>query len=430
MRALRISIMATMLLPGLAIGQTSSSVVEQCGANLKAAAYNTLYARRDIDMTTVDTALFCQEYRSQSSGANSGNLSFEYKGIALGAGTSNQDAKAIYEMACSSATSYADLKDEFVTSIRSVSAESMDAYETCLKSNQQRVSKELDAFNPKRLGVRESNLKLNDVVLKRIDMIEFGGVKCVGSLADVGSAQSIMEPGDTLSMVCARQVSPDGSLPDLSILMDFSGGDNFSYNWEGREACGTRGERSCTNVRKPDRRKKYPEEEGTGYDRSKVVSASSRESSLIAFAQSNIPLVCDMVSRENERKELVTSLTKQWEEVEVSSTKGHSCTKGSSGGTKDCGYKYTSAAPDGFANHAITTSGDGYRRIFNGTRGQIYLRKSGKGRLAGSVTAHWKLTPSEVNRRVSEDISYLSTVSSCFNGCSQGLSVNKSGICR
>jgi len=119
MGALRQSTILLLFLPSLALAQTSSvSLVEQCGANLKTAAYNSLYARNDIDMTTIDTAKFCREYSRRSANENSGGLTVGYAGFTLGGSSSSAEAKAVYEMACSSTASYANLTDDFVTSVQ------------------------------------------------------------------------------------------------------------------------------------------------------------------------------------------------------------------------------------------------------------------------------------------------------------------------
>ena len=90
----------------------------------------------------------------------------------------------------------------------------------------------------------------------------------------------------------------------------------------------------------------------------------------------------------------------------------HSCTKGSRGGTKDCGWKYVSpnhpslyTTPDWLK----MTSGRAKRTaVFSGgASAGIKQTKSGKGRIAGTLTATFRYRPEFVIEYTDEDVDEL-----------------------
>ena len=83
----------------------------------------------------------------------------------------------------------------------------------------------------------------------------------------------------------------------------------------------------------------------------------------------------------------------EYEAIEETTSVSHSCTKGNSGGTKVCGTKCTSPPTPDFYTKAewISNSGQGSFSVNGDVGGCIYLQKSGKGRIAGSVSAKYKI---------------------------------------
>lgn len=430
MGAFRLILAGLLVLPSVAMAQSRAEIIKVCGENLKTVAYNTFYTENNIDMSSFDKSSFCSKYNSTKSGSTGLDIGGSFGDISGNLGFTDSQSKAVYKMECSSDLSSAQLSSDFKQSIRTVSSEGLASYEACLKTPNEDVYIELDSFNPKRLGVNVTNYRYQPAMVKSFDTIVRGDVKCVGSLASLSDDNRTLAPRGTLAMICNRTTGADGAIPEVTMLMEVEGLNPWTYNWEGRAACGTKGEQSCTNVALLDRSKKYIEESGGGYDRAGIVPATVQKKKLDTLVQSDVPTVCDASNIDSVKDRLRSKLRTDWKNVSLSSTVGHSCTKGSSGGTKNCGCKYTSPAPIGFKNDKVTANRDGYKRKFVDTRAQTCLKKSGKGKLSGSVTAHWRLKEDEIERRVSDDLAYISARSSCFNGCASGLSVDKKGICR
>lgn len=103
-----------------------------------------------------------------------------------------------------------------------------------------------------------------------------------------------------------------------------------------------------------------------------------------------------------------------YERVNITLSKKHTCTKGYSGGTKDCGTKYLHAPSDEFYTieaWAVTKYWDsGKPKKIVGTsisnQGRtlsIHLRKSGKGKNNRLVEATFRLTPESILTRLDND---------------------------
>jgi len=433
MKKIRFIVSTFLLMPVVAFAQTSSvDVIRQCGENLKTTAYNHFFVTSNIDMTTFKKSEFCREYDSQKSNGTSANASIPYKGIVVGGGFSSSHAKAVYEMECKSDTTTGSISDDFINAVDLVSPDAISAYKVCVAGNKQNVRVKLSPFNPYRLGLDVRNYTFSEIDFKRIDILGEENTTCVGSLTEDNVNGSVVVPGGTLSMVCSREEAQDGSIPEITMVMEVEGSDTWNYIWPGRKACGTKNQPSCSNTTLLERRGKYAEEEAKGrYERSGIIQASAREKQLDTIVRADIPQICTLDEQVEIKNNLRDKFSNDWGMVRLSSTRGHSCTKGSSDGkTKDCKCKRTSVAPNGFENGEISTTGKGYQRRYVGTQAQICLQKSGKGRLEGTVTANWNLTSNEVDRRISEDIAYVTAKSSCFNECTAGLVADKNGICR
>lgn len=100
--------------------------------------------------------------------------------------------------------------------------------------------------------------------------------------------------------------------------------------------------------------------------------------------------------------------TTEYSKIEKTTSKGHSCTKGNSGGTKQCGWKCTSWPGYGFYTQQkwITKSKKGKLK-WDEKKACIYLQKSGKGKVKASVSAKYKLKPNLIRSQVDEELKGL-----------------------
>ncbi len=101
-------------------------------------------------------------------------------------------------------------------------------------------------------------------------------------------------------------------------------------------------------------------------------------------------------------------------EFESKSTKlsvSHSCTKGSSGGVKDCGYKYVSAPSPAFytTNEWISVKGDNKGTVVSndGSSAGLRMTRAGRGTNAGVLYAVYKYRPDYIELTVEEDTDKL-----------------------
>jgi hypothetical protein len=95
----------------------------------------------------------------------------------------------------------------------------------------------------------------------------------------------------------------------------------------------------------------------------------------------------------------------EFESKSVQVSQEHSCTSGSSGGRKDCGWKCaTSPSPDLYTKAEwVTTSGTNKGLSVSDSQACIKMTVAGRGRNAGSVTATFRYRPEIVARRVEDD---------------------------
>ena len=207
--------------------------------------------------------------------------------------------------------------------------------------------------------------------------------------------------------------------------------DSVRYPEADREPCGTLDQPSCNGTRPVTYPETFPEESDKGYDVASAVRARSSSASLANIMSSSVPRECDVNTEKAEQERLRSELRRKWDAVRVSHSAIHSCTKGSSGGRKDCGCVLTLPAPTGFTQANLIRGGTGNRDIsWDSTQGRICMWKHGQGRDEGSVTAIWKLSEPTRNARVAADLAYIMSLSSCFNGCRPGLAPDEGGICR
>jgi hypothetical protein len=132
------------------------------------------------------------------------------------------------------------------------------------------------------------------------------------------------------------------------------------------------------------------------------------------FENSNEPLNVKLKSFENEldllKNDFKAKRTKEYEAVQKSGSKGHSCTKGYSGGTKKCGQKCIADPGSEFYTKQqwISKSSKGALRFTPGTNKVcIYLQKSGKGRVEASVSATFRLKPILILQQVDAESKIL-----------------------
>lgn len=101
---------------------------------------------------------------------------------------------------------------------------------------------------------------------------------------------------------------------------------------------------------------------------------------------------------------------KEYKAISYEVSVPHSCTKGSSGGTKNCGCKHVSAPAQGMYTKPewVRKEGGGGTKIAgDGSRASICLRKSGRGRIRGRLYARFKYSRQFINDKVSHEINQL-----------------------
>lgn len=118
--------------------------------------------------------------------------------------------------------------------------------------------------------------------------------------------------------------------------------------------------------------------------------------------------------RINEIKDdFVTKRTAEFESKKHFKSVSHSCTKGyRGGGTKDCGWKYVNSPhPEIYTRNDLLKVVSGkakkVRALNNGSSAGIYQSKSGKGRIAGTLTATFVYRPQYIKKNVSKDLGDL-----------------------
>lgn len=112
-------------------------------------------------------------------------------------------------------------------------------------------------------------------------------------------------------------------------------------------------------------------------------------------------------------KSVGKDLRKAYQSHYVSGGRGHSCTKGYSGGTKDCGSKclvppsrdyfvVTENTWKKYHNPGSKPDNDGYTVW-------VHLQRSGKGRTFREFGGKWYLKPEIVTTKVLQDVSFIIT---------------------
>jgi len=426
-----VSMSTLLLLPaGIYAAQVNPEAIRQCGENLKNATYDFVLINSDFDLSEQRKTRWCKEYSSWSKSKSGDGAMFRYEDVEGSLNLSRDRAEALYELECLNTDFSRDIATSTKNKVQKISPLAMEGYQACLALAKGGASLKVENFSKTRMGITLKAYEDNNV--RRVDILDFGGVKCAGSLADVpkDKGQQI-KSGESISMICQRAQGDKGSLEEATIQVEVVGQDSWRYHWQGRGDCGSRNQRSCNGTLPVGYPATFSEESG-GYDFARAISAKDSQKSLENMAAGSVPRSClkDGVA-EAERKKIAEKLADKWASIRVSHTRTHSCTKGTSGGKKDCGCKSTLSAPNGFTNDELSKGGTGNRTTsWDGTSAKICMHKSGKGRDEGSVTATWKLNDAEREARLTTDMAFVMYRSSCFNGCESGLAPNSLGECK
>jgi len=409
-----------------ALAQTANpDAIRQCGENLRTTAYNALASSYNFRLDETNRTDWCRHYSNWRKSNSSANIVYKY----LDFSASNAEAKAIYELECKETNYSRDIGTSTRTAVRSIDPAAIAAYQSCLNLAKGGVSVKIDDYGKKQIGVTLTAYAKNKV--NRVDVIGSGKVKCTGSLADASKkwfGLSIDE-GKSKGMTCIRTENEAGAIEDVVIQVEVEEQEPWRHGWKGRGSCGTRGQVSCNGTVAVQYTTRFPEHSG-GYDTARAPTATARSSALRNRVASEVPSSCTSEEAANAIGQLREQVEQEWSTVIVSDSRGHSCTKGSSGGTKDCGCKETKSAPSGFESKELGRSGGIKKASWVGTKAQICQHKSGKGRIGGTVTATWKLGKAVVNQRSDNDVAYMRSISACFNGCKVGLKPDQAGVCR
>lgn len=416
----------TLLGSNAAAQQANPDLIAACADVLRISAYNELDTSEWIKLDEASRTQFCLQYSRQ----RHANVGVSAKRFDVGGASLTRDqAEAVYSLECLDDRRSARYERDAVVALRHVSPLAISAYESCLKVAAGGLSTHLSASSRERITITLSAHDKRRV--RHVDIVG-EGVECSGSLTDLDQQwrwRRTLRPGDSTSMICTRDVADGGALPEFSLLVEFENGAPFSYTWPGRAPCGIRGERQCpgSSVRGTLSRE-YPasflEESVSGYATSGLISAVSRADALVARSQRDRPASCSAQDVADWTSKTRDALRAEWKTVTLSSSANHSCTKDYSGGTKDCKCRYTAGPPRGFEPAGSAQGGE-----WEGSKGRICLKKSGKGKITGSVTATFALSEATINERVERDLALMRSHMACFNGCAPGLSPNAAGIC-
>lgn len=95
----------------------------------------------------------------------------------------------------------------------------------------------------------------------------------------------------------------------------------------------------------------------------------------------------------------------EYSRIRVKQQADHSCTKGSSGGTKNCGWKYVNSPGDNMVTDRSTfyVSIAVSETIINDTNAGIRLQRSGKGRTYAIFSIYYVYSQADINGRVSNE---------------------------
>jgi hypothetical protein len=109
------------------------------------------------------------------------------------------------------------------------------------------------------------------------------------------------------------------------------------------------------------------------------------------------------------RNEFGGKRTKEYQSKSTSRSVSHSCTKKSSGGKKDCGYKCVdSPSPDLYTTRQwVKVAGDDKGTSISETQACLRMTRAGKGRNAGTLTARFEYKPASISRLVRRDTDVL-----------------------
>lgn len=401
------------------------NAIRQCGENLRTTAYNALASSYNFRLNETNRTDWCRNYSQWRQSNSSANVVYEY----LDFSASNAEAKAIYELECKQTDYTRDIDVNTQTAVRSIDPGAVAAYQACLALASGGVSVKIDDFGKKQIGITLTAYDDNRVM--RVDVVGSDKVECTGSLSDASKKWFGLkiEEGQSKGMTCIRTESDGGEIEDVVIQIEVKEQEPWRHSWKGRGRCGSRGQASCNGTIEVQYTSQFPEHVG-GYDTAQAPTATARRLALINRIETEVPSSCTTEQASKTIGILLEKVKQDWESVVVSSSQPHSCTKGSSGGTKDCGCKETKEAPNGFEIDELVRSGEMKGASWVGTKAQICQHKSGSGRIAGTVTAVWKLGYAEMNHRRDTDVAYMRAISTCFNGCEVGLKPDRAGICR
>lgn len=139
----------------------------------------------------------------------------------------------------------------------------------------------------------------------------------------------------------------------------------------------------------------------------------SRRIILEAIQQSSLPIPERLALYEQEmeklRVEFRAERRAEFQSKSVEVSQGHSCSSGSSGGVKNCGWKCASSPSPELYTLAdwVKTSGTNKGVSVSDSQACIKMTVAGKGRNAGSITATFKYRPEVIASRVDNDTKEL-----------------------
>lgn len=407
--------------------QANPEAIKVCGENLRMAAYETVFNSSDYFLSDERKRNWCKAYSSWKAKSSNTSGSFLYSDSEGKFSLSNEKAEALSSLECDDSQSSFQISQTAKGAAKTINPYAVAAYEACLALAVGGTSMRVESSTSTNLLIGLKSYAANKV--RRVDVVTAGKATCAGSLADVKSeAGLLVTPGDELSLSCVREAGDNGKLDEVVVQMEVVGQRAWRHVWPGRGPCGSMGQRSCNGSQPADYPAKFYEE---AKDYSATLTAEARRSALESIAKAKVPDTCDGIVRNSTKERLSKQFHEDWKKVRAMAQKNHSCTKGYSGGRKDCGCVQTVAAPGGFENDSLALGGVGNRTgSWKGTQGQLCMHKNGKGRDEGSITAVWKLTDPVAEGRASTDMAYVMSQSSCFNGCNAGMKPDSEGLCR
>lgn len=127
---------------------------------------------------------------------------------------------------------------------------------------------------------------------------------------------------------------------------------------------------------------------------------------------SNLPLDEQLQMYESRmsglRQEFRDARRAEYESKAVSVSANHSCTKGYSGGRKDCGWRCTAAPSPELHTRAEWVSAQGQKNLrVTTSEACIHLHRAGRGRSTASVAAVYRYRPEVVAKRVDDETTEL-----------------------